>query len=1208
MIGYVVRHRQLGLGKIESAQNRAFSIRFVASGQLMPFGYAQFAANGSLTREVLGLGSRCSTRRGECVIERVARRPTDPTDPYSYAVSFETGEAAVLSEAELDPIPGGESADPQVRLSGLQLHPYPLFASRESLRRTYARMLRDTAGLRALLGSRVDLRPHQAFVAGTVLLEPRRRFILADEVGLGKTIEAGIVIHDLLAQKSDARILVLCPGTLTQQWLCELYAKFGGHLFTLLDLHDPETVDWAKARLVISSTTLAALRAAPALENATWDMVIVDEVHHLLTMPALYAHVERLSRNTPAILLLSAIPAHERSDELLRLLALLEPERYGAAGQEARARFATLHEQQPAIGKGLRVLERRIAALEANEVEVTDACVVARRLLETSPLNGDRDLADRLGHIEAPVTAPAIRLASVHGDGLGEHGVVRDVAVHDFTAPLRGSETPPASLIDPASQPASRVRRADDTPAADVSAVATVKSAVNAIEAEDHDTSNVISPGVATREEDEAQSAEEGRLAEERRRGDAARALRRWSHDVADRYRLSRRILRNRRARLVEQQQIEAIARRVDLRPYAPHRLELEASDALEHLLRAAFAKHQDAPEAAFLAPFARVAWQALSSPAGLADLLSRLAKTTPSTLNARGLDFLTIGSAVGYTDWTLYRDLLLKAARGCLSGDELQAAVYAANRWRDAGVDTFQRLHTVRDLVAPLAPERPKLILFAGYPGLAEELRTYLESYFGANGVASFRTEQSMEEKEASALRFQQDPAVWLLVSDESGGEGRNFQFASALVHVDTPWHVARVEQRVGRLDRLGRERVQLDVLSSVIYSDASVEAGLVQHFDEALGVYRRSISGLEFALRDVEHRIVTSALTGGVDTLAAEVPRLATVVESERTRDDGEAVLDEASYEASAAARFRAITRSERMEESLERAVFDYMRQLTEGRGARKLDTAHGPGAVIRFQPEKTCFGALPVDGTGTEFLAGNFDGTFRRQVAQQAPRLHFFNVSDPLFNAVIGSLDRQATGRTFGIELTAPGRTPWIGLECRFIPRFDAGPFASSAGLRNRLDALFIPKPIAVLVDLHGGILPIADADAVVVLRRRAEYNQHGQTWWDLGHAASQVKQALDADTWPDTVAALVQSAEVEARRRLAEQLDRAIATEQRRIAALVEVLSEAGARGDDEGAQQAAQYRAYAAALPGWTVALDAVGIISVNGRLRVGRLS
>ncbi len=91
-------------------------------------------------------------------------------------------------------------------------------------------------GLGALLSSRIALLPHRAYVAGVVLLDRQQRYLLADEVGLGKTVEAGIVIHDLLARQPDARVLILCPGALVQQWLCELYAKFSRRIFRLPEL------------------------------------------------------------------------------------------------------------------------------------------------------------------------------------------------------------------------------------------------------------------------------------------------------------------------------------------------------------------------------------------------------------------------------------------------------------------------------------------------------------------------------------------------------------------------------------------------------------------------------------------------------------------------------------------------------------------------------------------------------------------------------------------------------------------------------------------------------------------------------------------------------------------------------------------------------------------------------------------------------------
>ena len=174
------------------------------------------------------------------------------------------------------------------------------------------RFNRQVGGLRALLASRIDLYPHQAFVAGTVILDPVRRYILADEVGLGKTIEAGIILHDLLSRRPDARVLVLTPGTLTRQWLCELHSSFGGQVFKLADLHPIERVDLRRWSKVICSTYLALGDLGEDLVAVAWDLVVVDEVHHLLSAPHLYELVMRLSRSARDLLLLSAVPVRRR--------------------------------------------------------------------------------------------------------------------------------------------------------------------------------------------------------------------------------------------------------------------------------------------------------------------------------------------------------------------------------------------------------------------------------------------------------------------------------------------------------------------------------------------------------------------------------------------------------------------------------------------------------------------------------------------------------------------------------------------------------------------------------------------------------------------------------------------------------------------------------------------------------------------------------
>ena len=182
-----------------------------------------------------------------------------------YEVEYiDTGRGDVLPETALTPL--AEQVDENIssRLARFEHGEYRVFHAREALLAAFLRALRQAGGLIALLSSRVDLRPHQAYVAGVVLQDPRRRYILADEVGLGKTIEAGIVIHDLLRQNPRARILILCPGSLSAQWLSELYSRFGGYVFKMLDLAEapPRAAD---LRLAICSTTKASGEMAELL-------------------------------------------------------------------------------------------------------------------------------------------------------------------------------------------------------------------------------------------------------------------------------------------------------------------------------------------------------------------------------------------------------------------------------------------------------------------------------------------------------------------------------------------------------------------------------------------------------------------------------------------------------------------------------------------------------------------------------------------------------------------------------------------------------------------------------------------------------------------------------------------------------------------------------------------------------------------------------
>jgi ATP-dependent helicase HepA len=185
--------------------------------------------------------------------------------------------------------------------------------------------LRRADSLGALLSSRVHVLPHQVGAAGRILSDRMPRFVLADEVGLGKTVEAGLVFAGMRQLGIAERVLVVVPEHLAFQWLAELFHKFNA-LFTLLTpdriaaLGGPEA---ALARSPHAIVAVEALRDLPELARAAaalpQDLVVVDEAHHLAD-DTLHDAVAPVCRASFGVLLLTATPVRIDPREYLRIL------------------------------------------------------------------------------------------------------------------------------------------------------------------------------------------------------------------------------------------------------------------------------------------------------------------------------------------------------------------------------------------------------------------------------------------------------------------------------------------------------------------------------------------------------------------------------------------------------------------------------------------------------------------------------------------------------------------------------------------------------------------------------------------------------------------------------------------------------------------------------------------------------------------------
>jgi ATP-dependent helicase HepA len=485
--------------------------------------------------------------------------------------------------------------------------------------------------------------------------------------------------------------------------------------------------------------------------------------------------------------------------------------------------------------------------------------------------------------------------------------------------------------------------------------------------------------------------------------------------------------------------------------------------------------------------------------------------------------------------------------------------------------------------------------LIFAGFPGAAIELAEALRGEFGKDAVKEFRFDMDQEEKEQNVRQFQTHAATWLLVSDETGGEGRNFQFADELVHFDNPWYAARVEQRIGRLDRLGRERVSTDVVSNVFFCDGSVEAGLVHCYHVGLRIYEQSISGLEFALKDVESSIADVALNQGYEGLIGHAQELLQTAEQERAQDESEAVLDEASFELKAAERFRRVSQAQDTEAVLESAFVDFFRVISTDHSVKQVHDPTFARGIWKFKADNVRFGQLPNLQKSQSGTLEEYRGTFRREIAQQRPELNFFAYGNELFDAVAASLTQHPTGRTYAVACKLPNRPPWIGFEFVFYATPDVDILGDNHGLINQARSLFTAKPIHLFVTPSGE--RASDQAELLHVRRSLALEGKDRIWWNLTkERAALLPSAAGNQDWRDLVLNLFEMAHAKAHQLFSERLNSALKGEAQRIH---EVIRELQRRGDALAREEVKSFQLLALALAGWNTKLDGVGFLSVN---------
>ncbi len=317
---------QLGLGIVVDLEGRRVTLAFPAVGEERT--YATESA--PLTRLRFKPGDHISTVEG---LELVVTDVREQQGLLVYVGTDHHEQEQAVSELELDAFV--QLTTPQQRLLNGHFDRNSEFALRVATLGHLDRLQRSE--VRGLLGSRTSLLPHQVYIAAEVGRRHAPRVLLADEVGLGKTIEAGMILQQQLLTGRAARVLVLVPESLLHQWLVEMLRRFNLH-FSLFDGERIDATDdgnpFESEQLVLSSPGLFTARddARQMALEAPWDLVVVDEAHHLhwdeTGAGEDYRFVEQLARQAPGLLLLTATPEQVGQSSHYARLHLLDPSRF----------------------------------------------------------------------------------------------------------------------------------------------------------------------------------------------------------------------------------------------------------------------------------------------------------------------------------------------------------------------------------------------------------------------------------------------------------------------------------------------------------------------------------------------------------------------------------------------------------------------------------------------------------------------------------------------------------------------------------------------------------------------------------------------------------------------------------------------------------------------------------------------------------------
>lgn len=739
-VGDFVRHRKnprYGVGRIlEVLKKEHYKVEFKSDSEDI---YIE-----SLERYVLSNGTMVKTSFGQGLIAGKLMLSGE----FYYKVLFPTG-IKTIKEEMIDTI---LPANPIEKMKSGDIDEPSQFTLKMLAR--FYQIAQYSEDLVCIRNSRVDLIPHQVGVTHRVTQEYSPRFILADEVGLGKTMEAGLILKELKARGLVDRTLIVTPASLVTQWQHEMKSKFNERfdIFNskseaVYEASNPDQNVFSMFDNVLCSIHYAKRRVED-FSNQFWDLIIFDEAHHIrrkmigkkIQYTKNYRFAEALKDRCSSMLLLTATPMQLDPYEFYSLIELLDPTifKYYDLFQWYNDQFV------PALKKILSELKSRGREFRNDKNYVKLLEQVIEFGLKYFPLTNLRE------------------------------GVTSD------------------NIID------------------------LLETEVGRVKIEKQLKNFFLVPKIMIRNR-------------------------------------KREVFKHLPKRVVNTIGVDYTDEEIGLYN--------EISEYVRNEYNKALREKQTA------LGFVMVIFQKMLTSSRYALLKSfrkRLeAMKSETSVSIDDEDIEEFDDLDELEQQALLKKLLSIEAKK----EEIQTLEKLCEKIKL--IDYDSKLDAAMKVIDTILEEKPeeKILIFTQFIGTQEYLRDRLSKKYH---VVIFNGQMSMEEKDKTAIKFKESAQI--MISTEAGGEGRNFQFAHIMINYDLPWNPMRVEQRIGRLDRIGQKK------KVIVYNFATidtVEQRVLDVLYARIEKFRQIIGEIEPILGDIEKDVKKIVMSQKKD-LSEEIGRL--------------------------------------------------------------------------------------------------------------------------------------------------------------------------------------------------------------------------------------------------------------------------------------------------------------------------------------------